>query len=376
MNDEEREYRMCKRCVMDTSDPDIVFDENGICNHCTNYENNILMKDSNAKWNELSVMFNEIQMAGKGKEYDCIIMLSGGADSSLVVHTAKEMGLRAVLITLDDGWGIPEVMENIEAIVLKTGYPLVKYNLNQAEINDLYKAYIKANVIDIETPFDQVISYVAIEMAKEWDVNYILTGSNMQTEGIMAKTWAFNKLDRKNLLAIHKKHGTIPLDTYRTYSPWKLYWYKLRGKYKFIKPLCMMKYDRDKAVETLKRDFDWKPYKKNSESLFTRFDKRVILPVKFGVEKIRGNYSAMIMSGLMTRSEAKFNLKYDVDGYKPTELWIEDMKEFCRKLELDTNWFTSEYFFAGQTPHTDYAYHKWLYKLLDVLRWGRNLFRK
>ena len=371
----EREYQICKRCVMDTSDPNIVFDENGICNHCKEYEQKlkIMGADNPIKAKEyVGEMIRKIKKDGKGKPYDCVIAFSGGADSTYTVHWAYTHGLRAVLIAVDDGWGLKEQMENIEKVADKTGFPLEVFKVNQAEINDLYKSFILANVIDIEMPIDQVLQAVFIKTAQKYGVKYILTGSNIQTEGIMAKDWAFNKQDLKNILDIHKKFGTVELKNYPMINPWKLYWYRLTKSIQYFKPLWFIKYDREEAVEFFKKEYDWIPYGKNSESLFTRFDKRVILPCKFGVDKIRGNYSAMIMSGQMTRSEAKFNLENDVDGYNPKEQWIEDTKAFCDKLGISREWFINDYIFAKRVPHTDYAYHAWLYKTIGMLKWIRN----
>ena len=162
------EDRICMRCVMDTSDPDIVFDENGVCNHCTDY---LKRKKPIDRRTELNHRFLEMKMAGRGKKHDCIIMLSGGTDSALVALMAYRWGLRAVMVNIYDGWGIPETHENIMKLAEKTGYLTVFHRLVPEEINDLYLSYLKAGVIDIETPIDHVIPAVAFEMAKKYKVN-------------------------------------------------------------------------------------------------------------------------------------------------------------------------------------------------------------
>jgi len=289
-NMSEREYKMCKRCVMDTTDPDIVFDEDGICNHCKAYEQKL--KIANAvtqedKYKYLKTMLEKIRKDGNGKEYDCLIGFSGGADSTFVVDWAHRMRLRAVLVTIDDGWGIPETMRNIERVAEKCKFPLEVWKIDEEEINDLYRAFLKANVIDIEMPIDHLLQAVFIESAKAWGTKYILTGSNIQTEGIMPKSWAFNKQDAKNIKAIHKRFSTMKLKSYFTISPWKLYWYRLTKKFHYFKPLWHLDYNREEAVKGFQEKYGWEPYEKNSETVFTRFDKRVILRCKFGVEKIR-----------------------------------------------------------------------------------------
>lgn len=358
--------QICTRCVMDTSDPDITFDENGVCNHCTEYLAKIKRMPADRRL-ELNNIFREIKFAGRGNKFDCIIMLSGGADSSLVALMAWRWGLRAVMVNIYDGWGIPETHDNVMKLAKKTGYLTVFHKLVPEEINDLYLSYLKAGVIDIETPIDHVIPAVAFEMAKKYKVNYILTGQNSQTEGIMAKAWGFNKMELKNLKDIHKKFGTVKLEKYPMISPWKVYWYRLLGTYNFVKPLEYVKYNRVMAIAELIKEVDWIPYPKNSESLFTRFDKRCILPMKFGVDKRRGNFSSMIMSGQLTRKRALEELEEGFE-YDPPEMWIKDMDFFCEKLGITKDWFM-DYIFKKPVPHTNYAYHKWLYKLLDVMRW-------
>lgn len=357
---------------MNISDPDIVFDSKGICNHCKEYENKLNklgLNDKDKSYQYIMNKFEEIKKEGKGKKYDCVIAFSGGADSSTVVRIAKETGLRAILVNADDGWGLPETAKNVEAIAKATGYPLIVYKLNEKEINDLYLSFLKANVIDIEMPIDQALQAVFIQTALKYKVKYILTGSNIQTEGIMAKAWAFNKQDLKNILDIHKKFGTVELKEYPKISLWKLYWYKLTHKIEYVKPLWYLTYNRANEVEILKQDYGWIPYGKNSESLFTRFDKRCILPMKFGVDKSRGNFSAMIMSGQMTRKEAIHHLEYDDYGhYDPSELWIKDMEDFCAKLGVTQDWFF-EYIFEKPVPHTNFATYAWLYKLISLVKW-------
>jgi N-acetyl sugar amidotransferase len=374
---DEREYQMCKRCIMDTSDPEIVFDADGICNHCKEYEKKLKIinaTDSNVAHQYALNMLEKIKKDGRGKKYDCVIAYSGGADSTFVVDWAKKAGLRAILVTVDDGWGLEETARNIKRVSEKTGFPLEIFYIDHDEINDLYRSFILANVIDIEMPIDQALQAVFVKTAKKYKVKYILTGSNIQTEGIMAKSWAFNKQDLKNILDIHKHFGKVELKQYPMISLWTLYWYRLTKSIQYFKPLWYMEYDRAEAVEYFQKEYGWEPYEKNSESIFTRFDKRVILPCKFGVDKKRGNYSAMIMSGQLTRSQAKKMIEYGND-YHPAELWIEDLKVVCDRLEFDREWFVSKYLFAKRVPHTNYATYAWLYKIIGFLKKVRNFIK-
>src|SRR4030042_1028106 len=207
------EYKICKRCIMDTTDPDIQFDGEGVCNHCRNYEitasRNLDCREvGNQKFERL---VNKIKKDGEGRKYDCLIGLSGGVDSTYLAYLAKKLGLRPLAVHLDNGWDSELAVRNIEYILRKLDIDLFTYGLDWEEFKDLQVAYFKASVIDIEVLTDHAITATLYNIANERGTKYILTGSNTVTEAIMPESWSYHKNDLVNLKAIHKQFGTVKL---------------------------------------------------------------------------------------------------------------------------------------------------------------------
>lgn len=205
-----KQYQQCTRCVMDTSDVDITFDAQGHCNHCTDYFNRIAKQvyrgaESDA---QLKQVLSNIKAAGKGKEYDCIIGVSGGIDSCYVAYIAKQMGLRPLLVHMDNGWNSEISVKNIKNVADKLGLDYQSYVLDWNEFKDLQLAFLKASVPEIETPTDIAIPAALHKIAAEYGVKYIISGGNYATEGILPKTWHYNAKDFKYLNNIQKTFGT------------------------------------------------------------------------------------------------------------------------------------------------------------------------
>ena len=204
MND----YRVCRRCIMDTSDPTIMFDKNGLCNHCTNW---FEMWKNGIDRRPIADVINQIIDRTKGK-YHGIVGISGGVDSSYVAYLANQFCLDILLVHVDDGWNTAAAAESIEKIVDCTGYPFKHIKINQNEYHDLIRAYMKANLVGIEVPTDNALRAIIFDLCNKYNINNILSGNNWTTEGILpAMTWGFDNSDVRNLKAIHKRHGLVPL---------------------------------------------------------------------------------------------------------------------------------------------------------------------
>lgn len=299
-------YRICSRCVMDTSDSGINFDQNGVCCHCLKFDREIkpqiLTKEMKAEG--LRSLISKVKKEGQGRKYDCLIGLSGGVDSSYVVYLAKKHGLRSIIVHFDNGWDSELAVKNIENIIKKTGYDYYNYIVNWDEFKDLQISYFKASVVDVEVPTDMGIFSIIPKLALKFGVKNILFGTNIETESTMGSSWNFDKWDRSNLEDIHNKFGSIPLKTFPYYSPVQ----RLLYKWKNIRLNNILLYDEcdyDKMKAVLREQMGWRDYGvKHGESIFTKFYQSYFLPKKFGFDKRRAHLSDRINSGHISRGEA------------------------------------------------------------------------
>jgi N-acetyl sugar amidotransferase len=305
--------QVCKRCVMDTSDPDIQFDDNGICNHCNHYEN--LKKNRISQVTEnLNELIQRIKKRGRGYNYDCVAGISGGTDSSYMLHQLKNSGLRVLAVHYDSGWNSEEAVNNIKVLTEKMGLDLYKFSVDWEEFRALQIAYLKAGVIDLDVPTDHALHGGLYKAAADNNVPFIFTGHNMATECVMPPSWVTDKLDSSNLLDIYQQFGngvklkTFPLQTLGT----KFYNYNIL-KIEMIFMLNYIPYNKREAAEILQKKYNWAPVRvKHGESIWTRFFQCYILPQRFGVDKRRAHFSNLILSDVMTREEALAELQLPV----------------------------------------------------------------
>lgn len=250
-------HKTCTRCVMDTSDTDIKFDKEGVCNYCH-------FADSKANERRIMVLerpwiIEEIKKRGKGKKYDCLVGLSGGVDSSYVLHLLKEDGIRPLAFCVDNGWQTPEAQENVMRLVEGLKVPLYRYVLDLEAFKELQKAFIQAGVKNIEIPTDHVLMAATYEMARKYKIKTIISGGNWQTEGTMPPSYGYNASDLTHIKAIANKFGAS-LDKLPTISLLQYLWYRNVKGLKVINLLDYYQYNREEAIKTLKSRYGWRNY--------------------------------------------------------------------------------------------------------------------
>ena len=312
----QREYRICTNCIMDTTDSMITFDENGVCDHCNGFYKDILPNWHTDERGQqaLQKIVEKIKKEGKGKEFDCIMGVSGGIDSSYLTYIAKEkLGLRPLVFHVSTGWDTQFAVNNIEKLVDGLGLDLYTEVIDWEEMKDLQLAYFKSGVPHIDAPQDHACFAVVYKFASKYRVKYILTGGNYSTECIRnPMEWMYYQSDLTQLKDIHKKFGQRPLKNFPLTS---ILWHKVYLRYikgiTVVKPLDYVPYIQKDAIQLLVDRFGWQEYpQKHFESILTRFYESYWLPKKFGYDTRKVQYSSLILTKQMTREEALEKLSH------------------------------------------------------------------
>ena len=320
---------------MDTSDPEITFDESGVCSHCSHFENDVrknwFPNDDGKR--KLESIFSVVKEEGRGKDYDCIIGLSGGVDSSYLALILKDYGLRPLVVHVDGGWNSELAVHNIEQIVKYCGYELFTHVIDWEEMRDLQLAYLKAGVANQDVPQDHAFFASLYHFAVKNKIRYVISGGNIATEVVFPRAWHHAAMDSINLHAIHKRFGSIPLKNYQTISFFEYYfYYPFIRNMSTIRPLNYMQYNKQEALQKLVSTVRYKEYgRKHGESRFTKYFQNHYLPMKFGIDKRKIHLSSMILSGQMTREDALQELAKPL--YAPNEL-IDDLAYVAKKLGI------------------------------------------
>lgn len=307
----KREYQICKKCIMDTSDPHIHFDEQGVCDYCNNFENTIKPSwhtDDKGKA-QLQQLAAKIKNEGEGKDFDCIIGLSGGLDSSYAAHMAvNKMGLKPLLYHVDAGWNTDQAVGNIEKLVDGLGLDLYTDVINWQEMKDLQLSFLKSGIPDQDMPQDTAFFSSLYKFARKNRIKYVITGANYSTECCREpEEWgAYPGIDRMLILDIHKKFGNKALKSFPLVDIliYKIVYQRLLGM-QIVKPLNMVPFIKKDAEKELNELYGWLPFQhKHHESRFTRFYEDYWMPRKFNFHKRRAHFSSLIMTGQMTRDGA------------------------------------------------------------------------
>jgi len=334
-----QDYRICTRTVMDTTDREITFDEEGVSNHWHEYQATTrtqLLPPDQAKV-ELERIVGKMRLWGRKSRYDCVLGLSGGVDSSYLAHLAVELGLRPLLVHFDNGWNTELAVSNIERLVKGLNLDLYTFVMDWPEFRDLQRSYFKASVLDLDVPADHMIFGALYKIARAHGLKVILSGGNVVTEAILPRTWYYPKFDIANLRDIQRQFGTVPLRKLPAMGLTQMIYYgAVRGIIQ-VKLLDLVTYDKEAAKALLTEKYGWRDYGgKHYESIFTRFYQGYILPRKFNIDKRKAHLSNLICSGQKSRSEALEELlqpTYDL------HLQAEDKVYVAKKLGFSDDEF-------------------------------------
>jgi len=350
---------------MDTTDSSIVFDENDVCDHCNTFYNhtqpNWCADDSG--FDEFNAVIKSIKLDGEGKDFDCIIGMSGGIDSSYLTYLAKEkFGLRPLVFHVDAGWNSQIAVNNIEKLIDNLGLDLYTEVIDWEEMKDLQLAYFKSGVPTIDTPQDHAFFATMYKFSEKHNVKYILTGANLSTECVRNPIeWMYYQSDSVQLRDIHKKFGKRPLVNYPITSilRHKIYLPYIK-RIKVVRPLNYVPYIKNDAMDLLQDQFGWQPYpQKHFESRFTRFYESYWLPKRFGYDTRKVQYSSLILTGQMTREEALEKLKKP--AYDP-ETIDHDIEYVATKLGITVDELNS-YMGLPKKTYKDYRSQESIYNL-------------
>ena len=335
-------YRACTRCLMDTDeDPDITFDENGYCNYCRDYFENKknLPQTDEEKKAALDRIVQEIKAAGKGREYDVTIGISGGVDSAYLAYTASKLGLRILAVHVDAGWDTEVAVRNIHKVCSALNLDLHTIVMDWPTMKELQRAYMFSGLRNLDVPQDYCFLTCSYHYTRKHHVKYMLTGSNSATEGILSKQKGYTAIDYTNIKDVYRQcgRGLVSLKKYPRMN-YLEYAQMFIGGVKRVDLLNYVPYSQKLAIDTLHREFGWEYYGgKHFESQFTKFFQSYYLPQKFGYNKKKDHLSSLIVGGEMTREEAV--KAYEDDSAYPLEKQLEDREYICKKLDIsDEEW--------------------------------------
>ena len=336
----ERPYQVCTCCVMDTSDEDITFDENGVCVRCKEYQERILPEWDYGRGHEAELhdLLSSIKKSGEGKPYDCILGLSGGLDSSYMLHLAvTEWGLRPFVFHIDCGWNLPVAEGNIKRLTDKLGVELHVEKMDWNELREMQLAWFRTGLEALDAPQDHAFIALIDRFSRELGVKYILNGYNIATE-IIADPASWNKGagptgDSTFMKDVIHKHCSIPIRHYTFTNGFKHKFYLpyVLGV-KTVKPLNLVPFTRAEMIETLSREYGYEPYgQKHFEDLITKFLEGWWSPTRFGHDIRRAQLSSLVVTGQMTRDEAlKILEQPPLTEEESHELFV----EVARRLEI------------------------------------------
>jgi N-acetyl sugar amidotransferase len=372
---------ICKRCVMDTTDSAITFDSGGICDHCLGFDSNVFPTWHTDRRGEVALqeVVKRIKDHGRGKEFDCILGLSGGLDSSYMLHMlVADFGLRPLVFHVDGGWNTDSAVNNIQVMVDKLKLDLYTEVIDWEDMKDFQLAFFKSGVPQIDIAQDHAFVAVLYKFAHKHNIKYIMNGGNISTECVRNPLeWLYYGTDMWLINDIRRQFCTRPLKNYPFSSVFshKIYLRYLRGVQAF-RPLDLVPYSKELAVETLSKEYAWRSYpQKHFESRFTKFFEGYWMPTRFGFDTRKVQFSSLILTGQMLRSDAISELQ--TLSYDPNT--IDDEFEYiAKKLGIPTEELR-EYHSMPLKSYKDYKNQKAIFdfgaKTLHALGIERSIKR-
>ena len=335
---------------MDETVPDIEFDNEDVCNYCEQFDalDRDFPYDKNGEL-ILDKLVTDVKHAGKHRKYDVIVGVSGGTDSTYLIHLAKQLGLRPIAVHLDNGWNSEIAVSNIKNCLEKLNVDLITYVIDYEEIKDILLSFMKASLPWIDVPTDIAIMSTLYRTASKLNVKYLFVGNNFRTEGKQPDEWTHS--DGRQIKYIQKNYGSVKIKTYPNLTAFHLIYYAIFKKIKMVRPFYFIDYNKSKIKKIIAKEYDWQDYGgHHHESLFTRFAISYWLPKKFNIDKRKVTLSAQIRSGEITRENALQQLKILPFNSEKID---EDLEYVCKKLDITEKQF-EEYFNNPNKSFLDY----------------------
>ena len=366
-----RRYQICNRCIMDTSDPRIRFDSDGICKYCTEALELISEQgykgggQSEAQYNKI---IKTIKNNQRDKAYDCVIGVSGGVDSAFLLHLAHKEGLRILAVHVDAGWNSNMAVSNIQKLCTKMKIDLKTIVIDWKIFKELQRAYMFSGLPNLDVPQDHVFFTALYQFAEKYKIKYVLTGSNAATESILPAYLVYDALDYKSLKDVYRKNKRKRAASLKDYPHMtylkKRYYYR---HLKIIRLLNYIDYSKTEAMDILTSEYGWEYYGgKHWESRFTKFVQTCYLPQKFGFQKSRAHLSNLVVNGEISRDEALYFLEKEERDY-PEKMCEADRKYILKKLDITADdW--NRILASPNKKEDDYKNNKKLQKLLKKLK--------
>lgn len=357
--------QICTRCIYDSNVPGISFDDKGVCSYCKLHVSLDRQYPTGAQGQaQLKQMAEAIRRAGMGRPYDCVVGVSGGCDSSYLLHLAVELGLRPLAVHFDNTWNSSIATQNIQRMTKALNVDLDTHIVNNKEYDDLYRSMIKSGVSDIEAPTDLAISAVLRTAASKNNIKYILEGHSFRTEGISPLGWLY--MDARYVDAIHRRYGSRPLETYpHLWLSKQIKWWVVDA-FQFVRPLYHVDYHKEDAKKLLTEKYGWEWYGGHHlDNRFTAFYHRYFIPVRFGLDFRVLGYSALVRSGQMSRQEALEEMKTPPHDSQE----IKELVQYVQKrLGYSDNEFTS-LMNAPKRHWTEFPNYSATFRRLKPLLW-------
>lgn len=373
MKNHNTKQKICKKCIMDYSDPEITFDEEGICNHCKRY-NEILDSRVHIDNNEekLNALIKNIKKSSRKGDYDCIIGVSGGVDSTYVAWLCKKKGLNPLAIHFDNGWNSELSVKNIENCLDILEIDLVTYVIDWEYYKEIQKAFLMSSTPDGEIPTDHAINALLFNEAKKRGLKYIINGMNFATESMNVRRWSYGHSDWKYIKSTLKSFSVIKnFKKYPHFSLLNLILNIVWHRTKVVSILNYVEFNKDEAMEIITNKLNWIYYGgKHYESIYTRFYQGYFLPLKFNIDKRKGHFSDLIRCGQMNRDEAIELIK--TDPYPSESLKNEDFEYVLKKLELSKTEFEQ----IISNKNRSFLEFPNNYKIISFMKNFLNLLRK
>ncbi len=358
--------KACVRCIMNrAADPLISFDAHGLCNHCQRYDRLVDVRTFRGEQarRELTALVEKIRGAGAGREYDCIVGVSGGVDSTYTAYRVKQLGLRALAVHLDNGWDSELAVKNIERVLKRLDIDLYTYVIDWNEFRDLQLAFLRASTPDGEIPTDHAINALLWHQAARRGIRYIISGMNFATESVSVPHWSYGHSDWRYIKDVHRRFGHLPLKTFPRFSLLELAWINVVRRVRIVSLLNYVEYNKADAIATLKEQLGWVEYGgKHHESLYTRFYQAWVLPRKFGIDKRWAHLSDLINSGQMTREAG---LREIAQPAAPADILDQDREYAVKKLGLSDDEFEE----IMQLPVRSFRDFRNSFAFVERLKW-------